>query len=75
MVIGRAGVVNGPHKVIDAALGSEHLQCLRLDGGHILLEFGASHIAVAPIQIGLLRARVDEYVHVNLLSLTTFGSL
>ena len=55
MVIGRACVVNGPHKIIDtvtikhvrclaigivlqrAALGSEHLQRLRLDGGHVLL--------------------------------------
>ena len=54
-----------------AALRCEHLECLWLNGCHILLQLGTYHIAVAPIEIGLFRAWIYKHVHVYLLTVAS----
>ena len=47
---------------------SQYGQGILLDGKHILIQLGACHIAITPIQIGFSRNRIGKHIHINLLS-------
>ena len=51
-----------------AALGSHQCHATLHDAHHVVVEFGASHIAIAPVEVADACVGIGEYIHVNLLA-------
>lgn len=53
-----------------AALRSHHGYRFLLQRGHVVVEFGAGHVAVAPVEVVFSRGRVAEHINIDLLPMS-----